>query len=77
MKRPWTTCPECGCARGEDHKRGCLRRKAGVIMDYSRRPSAAGRSASDYGIRPAPLKPVTDGEPYERRATSTLPPRER
>lgn len=34
----WTTCPECGCGRGEDHKRSCGRRVRPVAPNYHTRP---------------------------------------
>lgn len=73
MAKPWTICPECGCARGEDHKRGCLRRKAPWIADYSRLPNNRGVERM-RAPAPEPLKPVTEGEPYTHRATSVVKP---
>ena len=68
---PWLVCPECGCAPGEDHKRGCLRRSSPPVMDYSRRPN--NRSTETMrGPKPAPLQPLTEPEP--RRATPVVKP---
>jgi hypothetical protein len=71
MRKPWTVCPECGCGKGEDHKRGCLRRKAGMIMDYSRVPRNRGAERM-RAPAPAPMQPLT--EPETRRATSVVKP---
>jgi hypothetical protein len=67
----WLVCPECGCGKGEDHKRGCLRRHAPPIMDYSKLPRAPGKMR---GPTPRPLLPVTEAEPYKHRATSVVKP---
>ena len=67
----WLQCPECGCGKGEDHKRGCLRRQSPPIMDYSRWPRRDGRTFREYGGKQPAMAPLT--EPVVKRATSVKP----